>query len=166
MAYETYQGSTSSEDNNLNCILPLRLNSVVDSFRAAVIKIELGTSSNTQFNRFILRNETYKNIPEYLNQIKTPNPINLYNFLIEHQDLVDIIAFACSDTVKQFNDTTTFTLVICTDDNERYLELLIRQNPYQKNILEVIDKISEKFENLLVSRTGWFMITTDFNPPD
>jgi len=28
------------------------------------------------------------------------------------------------------------------------LNFLIRQNPYQKNILEVIDKISEKFENL------------------
>lgn len=140
------------------------ITSVLDAFRAAVLKIEMDNTSII-LPKLSSRDETFQNIPEYFNRITSPNPLDLYKFLIEHQDLIDIIAFSCGQVCQRFEETTSLSLEICADDNEQYLALYIRQDEYQKGLLKIIDEISIQYEDLLPSRSGWFMVTTDFNPP-
>ncbi|MGF3497012.1 MAG: hypothetical protein ACQXXC_05220 [Methanolinea tarda] len=143
---------------------PVVITSVLDAFRAAVLKIEMDNTT-IFFPKLSSHEETYQNIPEYFDRITSPNPQDLYKFLVEHHDLIDIIAFSCGQVCKRFNETTSLSLEICDDDSEQYLALYVRQDEYQEGLLEIIDEISIKYEDLLSSRSGWFMVTTDFNPP-
>jgi hypothetical protein len=142
-----------------------RINSVFSAFRAAEMNIEWVSLSNEPNLIFQSRTETYNNVPEYFESIKSSDPLGIYYFLIGHRDLIDIVAFACQESVRRFRKKTQLFLEVCNDEEENYLALYVRQERYQKNIIAVIDDISKKYEYLLPLRSGWFMITTDFNPP-
>lgn len=143
------------------------IDTVGDAFRVATLTIELENSRNSEYMKsFLSLQATSDSVPEYFDNITTPDAGALYRFLIEHQDLFDIIVFSCDEAFKKFSHESKLSLEISFDESEKYLALMVRQKTYQKNIVKMIDEISEKFEDLLISRSGWFMITTDFNRPD
>lgn len=143
----------------------IAINSVIDAFQAAVLKIEWDNSTLDEYRTFSSSESTYQNIPDYFDRIKSPDSQELFKFFIEHQDLIDIAAFSCSEAVRQFDVDTELSLEIRDDDDEQYLALYVRQKHYQADLLKIIDDISSVFEDLLISSSGWFMITTDFHPP-
>jgi hypothetical protein len=145
----------------------ISINSVADAFRVATLTIEMETSSSTGYMISVLTSQASTGrVPEYFENISTPDAGALYRFLVEHQDMMEIIVFSCSEAFKKFSHNSKLSLEICYDESEEYLALMVRQKTYQKTLMKMIDEISEKFEDLLVSRSGWFMITTDFNRPD
>ncbi|MBD3285293.1 hypothetical protein GF359_02660 [candidate division WOR-3 bacterium] len=45
------------------------------------------------------------------------------------------------------------------------MALYVRQKEYDEDIFDVIDEISEEYENLLSESEGWFVLTSDLHPP-
>lgn len=89
------------------------------------------------------------------------------DYLIEYFDMVDILQEACRSAKNHLGERAQLSLEVYRDPEikDEYLTLYVRQEHYDEDIMETILKISEEYENELVSKSGWFLVTTDFNPP-
>ena len=73
----------------------------------------------------------------------------------------------CQKAKSLFQENAKLYLKVYHDPEikEKYLVLYIRQDNYYKDIIEIIEKLSEDIEDIVSNTSGWFLITTDFAPP-
>lgn len=89
------------------------------------------------------------------------------NYLVEHFDMTKVVWAACVAAVMRLNSSDQLTVELYRDpeeDNE-HLVLFVRQEEYDENIMDTIDKINEDFESDLEGKSGWLLVTTDFKRP-
>jgi hypothetical protein len=96
-----------------------------------------------------------------------PQPNDVWNYLLRHSDILDLIALTGREARNLFPQPNQLALEIYRDyeSGDRSLTLYVRQNQYEKDIMERIDLIRDKLREV---RSDWFIpffLTTDFNFP-
>ena len=96
-----------------------------------------------------------------------PHPGEVVDYLVQNPGLYDVVMYACSMTVEEFGGTSEIILDIFHDseNNDRYLTLYVRQERYEDNIIEKMDRICDRYEPSLKDLSGWLLLTTDYRPP-
>jgi hypothetical protein len=94
------------------------------------------------------------------------HPEDIRDYLINH-NLEWLLLPICQKAKALFQENAKLYLEVYHDPEvkDKYLTLYIRQDNYYKDILEIIEELSEDFEELISDTSGWFLITTDFAPP-
>ncbi len=100
-------------------------------------------------------------------RIRIPKPGEIRNYLSRYSDMVEVARIGCRAATEAFGPETELSLEVYHDPEfeDEYLVLFIRQREYPDDLLEVIDSVQEQYEAELQRRTGWFLVTTDFQSP-
>ncbi len=111
-------------------------------------------------------------IEESLNILRSlsvaiPQPASVRDYLIRHLDMTGLLVLICEATRQGFNAQVQLSLESYRDPEieDEYLTLYVRQKRYDENMLKQIKEIRKSFEGILAGKTGWFLLTTDFQPP-
>lgn len=88
----------------------------------------------------------------------------LTDYLKEYPDLIQVVRLACEKAGEEFEfpDQLFLDMFYDPESDDKYPTLYVRQEVYDENIMDRIEKVSETFESLLERSEGWFLITTDF----
>lgn len=99
--------------------------------------------------------------------IGIPKPVYVGEYLRGHGDMVDLVQEVCQITRACFPSTTQLTLEVYNDPEieDEYLTLYVRQEDYERDILKKIKAILSGYGDRLADKSGWFLVTTDFEPP-
>ena len=127
------------------------------------------------FQKFILQegSDITVKIESALHQTKqlgveTPHPQEVRKYLLAYPDITEIVPFICDEAKSLFRFQTHFTLEVFSDPEceDEYLALYIRQEDYDENIMDTIEDICKEYEDSLQDKSGWILVTTDFQPPN
>jgi len=101
------------------------------------------------------------------NQIAIPQPAEVRDYLDRFQDLMDLLPRICERVRERLGAQPQLSLEIYSDPEieDAYLTLLVRQENYALDLLDTLDKISAEFDPELAQKSGWILVTTDFDPP-
>ncbi len=96
-----------------------------------------------------------------------PRPGKVVDYLVQNPGLYDVVMYACSMTAEEFGSTSEITLDIFHDSEsgDRYLTLYVRQERYEDDIIEKMDRICDRYEPALKGLSGWLLLTTDYKSP-
>ena len=99
--------------------------------------------------------------------IEVPRPDEIRAYLSQHLDMVDLLSAVCLETLNQLGDRVQLSLEVYHDPEieDEYLALYARQRKYDEDLLDRLDVISNQYEEYLVDKSGWLLLTTDFQPP-
>ena len=94
-------------------------------------------------------------------------PSQVRKYLIRHFDLTRILRSTCKVALARLGMTSQLALEVYRDPEigDAYLTLTIRQHHYTKDILNQIEDLRAEYEVDLADSTGWFLVSTDFQPP-
>ena len=97
-------------------------------------------------------------IPEY-NQV--------HDYLLRYPDMIDILPLVCKKATEKWEEKIQLSLEVYHDPEieDEYLTLYVRQKDYDENIMDQIKEIRAIYEEMLIEKNGWFLMTTDFKPP-
>ena len=98
--------------------------------------------------------------------ITVPHPSEIRDYLIRYQDMIGLLLSVCKSVRERFGTNAQLSLEVYHDPEieDEYLTLYVRQEKYDDNILDVIEDISTQYEDELVNKSGWLLVTTDFLP--
>ncbi len=99
--------------------------------------------------------------------IRIPRPAEVRDYLTRYPDVVAVTSKACELVSAEFAGQAELSLELYVDPeiDDRYLTLYVRQNTYDPDIMEMIERVQEGYDCELDGSSGWFLITTDFQPP-
>lgn len=99
--------------------------------------------------------------------INVPQPNAIRDYLIWHPDLTELILHVCKFVSERMGARAYLSLELYRDQEieDEYPTLYIRQESYDKNIMEVIKEIRAEYEEDISGKPGWFIVTTDFKAP-
>ncbi len=102
-----------------------------------------------------------------LDGIALPSPHEVHGYLLRHPNIMEILLPVCETARDEFSANTHLSLEVYHDPEIRdeYLTLYVRQENYDQDFMDRIDKISASFEAELAEKTGWLLVTTDFRHP-
>ena len=100
-------------------------------------------------------------------KIFIPEPPQVREYLIRHFDLTRILRSTCKLALDRLGITSQLALEVYRDPeiDDTYLTLNIRQHHYTRNILKQIEDLRAEYEVDLSDSSGWFLVSTDFQPP-
>jgi len=101
------------------------------------------------------------------NQIVVPQPDEIRDYLLNYPDIIDVISLFCKKVRECFAISAQLSLELYRDPEIEYvyLTLYIRQQNFDADILDKIDKISAELDKVIAGKSGWLIITTDLCPP-
>lgn len=99
--------------------------------------------------------------------VQLPRRDELEAYLAEHPDLGSVVEDACSAVRDEFGPEAELSLQMYEDleDRDRYLTLYVRQEKYERGILDRIETAANAFTTRLGTCSGHLLITTDFRRP-
>jgi len=99
--------------------------------------------------------------------IRIPNPPEVREYLLLYPDLVTILPFVCKIARERVGMDPELSLEVYCDPEieDEYLTIYVRQQHYTGNILDKIEDVRKQYEEMLIRRSGWLLVTTDFHPP-
>jgi hypothetical protein len=99
--------------------------------------------------------------------VALPCAADVRDYLLRHEDMVDLVAAACQIASTRFGKTSRLYLEVYHDPEieDEYLTLYIRREKYDEQILDDIESASAEYQEDLVGKSGWFLLTTDFRHP-
>lgn len=102
------------------------------------------------------------------NQIVIPQPDEVREYLIRYPDIIELLLSVCKTALKQLGKRAQLSLEVYHDPEikDEYLTLYVRQEHYDSHIMDMIENICAKYESELVGKSGWLLVTTDFQPPE
>jgi len=100
--------------------------------------------------------------------IVIPRPVEVQAYLEHNADLYDIVLSASKNVIERFAGNAPLSLELYRDPEieDEYLTLCVRQEHYDSDVLDKLNDISTSFDSQLCLTPGWFLITTDFQPPE
>ena len=106
---------------------------------------------------------------EYLASIQVivPNPEEVCDYLSRYPDIIELVMLACEETRSRFLLSTQLSLELYRDPeiDDQYLTLYVRQSKYEENIMDKIEEIRLPYSDELADKTGYLLLTTDFQFP-
>lgn len=126
---------------------------------------EISTSTND------VSNSTYDTIRDILEELSKlniliPEPQEVEQYLSKYIGLKDILKKISSEANKMFQPTAQISLEVYHDpeEDDQYLALYVRQQQYEKDIMDKIRSIRSKYRSEIAKNLpGWLLLTTDFN---
>lgn len=102
-----------------------------------------------------------------LKGIEIPKPTEVREYLINNNDMTGLLMNFGRRAYERFAFGSQVSLEVYHDPeiDDEHLVLYIRKDIYNSNIMEEIENISKEFDGDLISKSGWFIMTTDFRPP-
>jgi hypothetical protein len=98
---------------------------------------------------------------------RTPAADPVRDYLLRFSDLLPVVVRTCRAVSERFGKEAEISLEVYRDPefDDEYLTLYVRQDPYDEDILETLDRIGEEERRALSGASGWLLVTTDFQPP-
>jgi hypothetical protein len=95
-----------------------------------------------------------------------PEPASIRDYLTEHPDMVEPVLALCCYARLRFPLGATLTLVVYRDPEvtDEYLTVYVRLPDYSSFQFEQIKEVERECEPLLEEKSGWLVLTTDFQP--
>lgn len=99
--------------------------------------------------------------------LRIPRPASVSDYVERFPDLMQAIRKGCELAAMEFLPDAVLSLELYVDPeiDDRYLSLYVRQVGYEPDVMERIEQIQAKADAYLADSAGWFLITTDFQPP-
>lgn len=99
--------------------------------------------------------------------IRIPRPAEVRDYLLRYPDVISSIRNASQMAVAEFTDNEVLSLELYVDPeiDDRYLTLYIRQVPLTPNFYERVREVGDNYLCEFDGTGGWFLVTTDFQPP-
>src|SRR5574341_1900533 len=99
--------------------------------------------------------------------IRIPRPAEVRDYLTRYPDVVAVAGKASELASAEFAGRAELSLELYVDPeiDDRYLTLYVRQNTYDLDIMKMIERVQEGHDCELDGSSGWFLVTTDFQPP-
>lgn len=106
------------------------------------------------------------NILRSLN-VAIPQPALVRDYLIRHLDMTGLLVPICDAARQRFGARAQLSLEVYRDPEieDEYFTLYVRQKKYDEDMLRQIKEIRKYYAEILAGKTGWFLLTTDFQPP-
>lgn len=100
-------------------------------------------------------------------RVKTPSQREVWDYLLQHIDVIDILPSITRVTSDAFNADTQLSLELYHDPEieDMYLAVFARSGHYDEQFLEVIKHVRAIYTELLTGKSGWILVTTDFDAP-
>jgi hypothetical protein len=94
-------------------------------------------------------------------------PSQVREYLIRHFDLTRILRLTCKLALDRMGMTSQLALEVFRDPeiDDAYLTLSIRQHHYSQDVINQIEDLRAEYEVDLANSAGWFLVSTDFQPP-
>jgi hypothetical protein len=88
-------------------------------------------------------------------------------YLLQHIDLIDILPFVSRIASETFDPETELSLELYRDPEveDSYLAFLGRNLEYDEKFFEKMKIIRSGYTDLLTDKSGWILVTTDFDSP-
>lgn len=89
------------------------------------------------------------------------------DYLFEHPDMLDLVLAMTTAAREQFGPPAQVSLDVYSDPEmeDRYLSLYIRQQKYNRDVMDRIENLSAAYEGDMAGKSGWLLVTTDLRPP-
>jgi hypothetical protein len=94
-----------------------------------------------------------------------PDQESVRDYLVSHLDMVDILPIVTEKIHQKFGAGSEFSLKIAPDEDDEYLAITIRSPTYDDSVMDRIREIRKEYSPLLVNKSGWFLLTTDYRSP-
>ena len=96
-----------------------------------------------------------------------PNFPEVKSYLFHHPDMIDLVQPICKAVLDRFPPPSQVALELFKDSegDDQYLTVHVRQEQYDEDILDVLDEVSNQFDDILCDTSGWLLVTTDFQDP-
>lgn len=154
------------------CFVPGSTVYVISSSLSSDAELEIQTdkkfSSKGSAYYFVLTQE----IEELLNWVKfnkifIPKPSEVRNYMLKYDDMVDLTYFVCKTTREKFDYDTQLSLEVFHDPEieDETLTLYVRQEDYEEDITKKIEELDEEYGEMLMDKTGYLLVMTDFQKP-
>ena len=88
-------------------------------------------------------------------------------YLYEYPGIVELLPLVCEISRKHVGVDTELSLEVCQSpaDGTRDLSLYIRPRHYSEKLFETISDIEAEYIDKLAEKSGWILVTTDFQNP-
>ena len=88
-------------------------------------------------------------------------------YLLQHIDLIDILPFVSRIASEAFNLEAELTLQLYRDPEveDSYLAFFARTRQYDGEFFEKISRIRSGYTDLMTGKSGWILVTTDYDTP-
>jgi hypothetical protein len=99
---------------------------------------------------------------------RIPNPHALRDYLRRYPEIAELTRFVFESIYRCFDYKTQLSLEVQDDEapDSEYLAALIRSPEYDDKFIDQMRTIREKYYSFLNKSNGWFLLTTDFCPPE
>lgn len=111
-------------------------------------------------------------VEETLNLLRSlnvviPQPALVRDYLFCHPDMTRLLVPICDAARQRFGARAQLSLEVYRDPEieDEYFTLYVRQKKYDEDVLRQIKEIRKYYAEILAGKTGWFLLTTDFQPP-
>ncbi|MCI0665687.1 MAG: hypothetical protein L0220_31920 [Acidobacteria bacterium] len=96
-----------------------------------------------------------------------PEPDEVRGYLTRYPDAIGVTEKACDLTRSEFAGRAELSLELYRDPEiyDPHLVLYIRQEKYDSDIMEAIERIHDGYEEYMFDIEGWLLVTTDFDRP-
>jgi len=100
-------------------------------------------------------------------EILIPDSEDVRNYLIHYPDIIDLIIPICELVKEKFKHPTQILLEVYHDPEivDEYISIEIRQRKYDESVMKRIEEIGTEYENELIGKNGWILVTTDYRQP-
>ncbi len=125
--------------------------------RLLSIKDNLSLAERVQdaFNTILVRDINVESLSE------------IRDYLLRHLDLIDLLPFVARLAAEDFGPDTHLSFELYKDPEveDTYLAFLARSRKYDQGFFEAIKRIRSGYTDLLAGKSGWILVTTDFDAP-
>lgn len=99
--------------------------------------------------------------------ILIPDSEDVRNYLLNYPDIIDLVIPICELVKEKFKHPTQISLEVYHDPeiDDEYITIYVRQYNYDRSVMKRIEEIETKYENELIDKEGWVIVTTDFHKP-
>ena len=101
------------------------------------------------------------------NSVRIPRRADVSEYLRRHPDMIELVEIVSKRTAQMFSRSGQVSLETYKDPEfeDEYLTLYVRQKHYDQTVLDAINHVGTAYSGQLAEKSGWLLVTTDFQPP-
>ncbi|MGI8554307.1 MAG: hypothetical protein ACR2PL_26510 [Dehalococcoidia bacterium] len=99
--------------------------------------------------------------------VAIPAPTEILEYLQQHGDIVQPLLVTAEKFTQHFAGRAQLSLELhkSRESHDEYLVLYVRQQEYDKRIMQEIFHLRDELDGEITSVSGWLVATTDFRQP-
>ncbi len=99
--------------------------------------------------------------------LRVVGPDEIRQYLLNFPDLIDVVPVAVRAAHKHLPKAQLILQVYRDPEiDDSYLTLEVRLKEYDESVMSRIEEAESEFIDLLVGKSGWLLLTTDFQEPE